>query len=101
MNQSSLVSDPTSDCTISGTNRTVQLTWGAATDTNLNGYRLYRSVDSGPFVAVSTIGIGVQEATNVHKKNLGSVRFIVRAYDKAGNESVDTNTRSFSKNSCA
>lgn len=85
-------------CSLGGTDRNVTLTWDAASDTNLLGYRLYRSIDSAPFQSVTT-NAGLQ-ASDTTRKNLNSVRYIVRAYDRAGNESEDSNAISFSKNSC-
>jgi hypothetical protein len=86
-----------------GNSRTVTFGWQASTDpavgggTNLAGYRVYRSVDSGPFTAVTITS--ALTATNTDSKGYG-LRFLVRAYDKAGNESGDSNVISYSKNSC-
>jgi hypothetical protein len=85
-------------CSLSGQNRIVQLTWDAASDTNLHGYRLYRSVDSGTFTAVATTA--ATSVSDTTRKNLNSVRYVVRSYDKAGNESEDSNALSYSKNNC-
>ncbi len=83
----------------SGADRTVTLSWGAATDTNLRGYRVYRSTDGATWSPLTTtITTG---ATDSHKKSLDSVRFYVAAYDKAGNESVASNTISLNKNQCS
>ncbi len=83
----------------SGSNRTVNLTWGSSTDTYLVGYRVYRSTDGTTWqVVASTSG---NTATNTHSKGLASVRFYVKAYDKAGNESNATNTVTLSKNQCS
>lgn len=87
-----------SSCTLSGQNRDVTMTWSSSSDANLLGYRLYRSIDSGPFEAISTVGS--TSASDSTAKNHNSVRYMVRAYDKAGNESDDSNTLSFAKNSC-
>jgi hypothetical protein len=82
-----------------GSNRTVALTWGLSTDTYLSGYRLYRSTDGTTWhIVSSTTGT---TATDIHSKGLTSVRFYVKAYDKAGNESNATNTISLSKNQCS
>ena len=88
----------TSACSLSGSNRTVTLTWDAGSDTNLLGYRLYRSIDSGTFQSVSTTAS--TSITDTTKKNLNSVRYVVRTYDTAGNESEDSNAISFPKNNC-
>lgn len=87
------------NCSMSGSDRTVSLTWNSSTDANFQGYRLYRSIDSSAFDPISTTT--TLSGGNTHKKNPNSVRFIVRSYDKAGNESGDSNIRTFQKNSCA
>jgi len=83
----------------SGTTRTVNLSWGTSTDTNLIGYRLYRSVDSEAWEVVSTTTS--LTASNTHAKTLDSVRFRVTSYDQAGNESPTTNEITLSKNQCS
>jgi prepilin-type N-terminal cleavage/methylation domain-containing protein len=83
----------------SGSDRTVTLSWGAATDTNFRGYRVYRSTDGVTWEAVSSASSF--SYTETHKKSLDSVRFYVVAYDRAGNESNATNTVSLSKNQCS
>ncbi|MFM7271631.1 MAG: prepilin-type N-terminal cleavage/methylation domain-containing protein [Actinomycetes bacterium] len=83
----------------SGTNRTVQLTWGASSDTNLVGYRVYRSTDGVSWAIVSsTTGLTASDTT---AKSLTSVRYQIAAYDQAGNESVAGNTITLSKNQCS
>jgi prepilin-type N-terminal cleavage/methylation domain-containing protein len=82
-----------------GTNRTVTLHWGFATDTNLRGYRVYKSTDGATwhaFATASTLAL-----SDTHKKSLDTVRYYVVAYDKAGNESNATNIVSLAKNQCA
>ena len=82
----------------SGTNRTATLSWGAASDANLLGYRVYRSIDNGAWeLRVTT---GSLTATDTHPKTLDSVRFKVAAYDKAGNQGPDSNVISLTKNLC-
>ena len=87
-------------CTISGNNRTVSLTWdgNAISDSNFIGYRVYRSIELAAYTQLLTTGS--QAASDTVAKSYTSVRYIVRAYDKAGNESLDSNALSFSKNSC-
>jgi hypothetical protein len=85
-------------CSLGGQDRTVQLTWDPASDANLHGYRLYRSIDSGTFTAIATTA--ATSVTDTARKNLNSVRYVVRAYDRAGNESGDSNAISYSKNAC-
>ncbi len=83
----------------SGVNRTVDLTWVASTDTNLRGYRVYRSTDGVTWAALVTTTSTT--ASDTHKKSLDSVRFYVVGYDKAGNESAPTNVISLNKNQCS
>lgn len=83
----------------SGTDRTVQLSWGASTDTNFKGYRVYQSINSAAWGAIGTSSSST--FNDVHKKSLDSVRYYVVGYDKAGNESNASNTISLSKNQCS
>jgi hypothetical protein len=81
-----------------GVNRTVNLSWGTSTDTNLVGYRVYRSTDGVSWAIVtSTTGT---TATDTNAKSLTSVRYYIAAYDKAGNESAAGNIITFAKNVC-
>jgi hypothetical protein len=82
-----------------GSNRTVSLSWGTASDTNLSGYRVYRSTDGSTWHIVTSTT--ATSASDTHSKGLASVRFSIKAYDKAGNESNATNTISLSKNQCS
>ena len=83
----------------SGSDRTVNLSWGSSTDTNFKGYRVYQSINNGTWTAIGTSSTTLM--TDVHKKSLDSVRYFVVAYDKAGNESNATNTIALSKNQCS
>jgi hypothetical protein len=85
-------------CSISGNNRIVSLTWNASTDTNLVGYRVYKSINQATFTALTTTAS--QSASDTDSKGYNSVTYRVTAYDKAGNESGVPNDLSFSKNSC-
>ncbi|MFM7616179.1 MAG: prepilin-type N-terminal cleavage/methylation domain-containing protein [Actinomycetes bacterium] len=85
--------------TCSGSNRTVNLTWGSSTDTNLVGYRVYRSTDGVSWSIVSsTISLS---ASDTSAKTLTSLRFTIAAYDMAGNESTSSNTITLAKNQCS
>jgi Tfp pilus assembly protein PilV len=86
------------NCSLSGPDRTVTLTWNGASDTNFLGYRLYRSIEQAAYQAVATTG--TVSASDTTRKNLNSVQYVVRSYDQAGNESEDSNALSFSKSSC-
>jgi prepilin-type N-terminal cleavage/methylation domain-containing protein len=82
-----------------GTTRTVNLSWGTSSDTNLVGYRVYRSTDGVTWQSIaSTTGTS---ATDTNSKSLTTVRYYVKAYDKAGNDSNATNTITLSKNQCS
>lgn len=83
----------------SGADRTVNLSWGTSSDANLLGYRIYHSVDNGPYSVLSTTS-GLT-GSDTHKKTLDSVRFKIASYDRAGNESVYTNEISLAKNQCS
>lgn len=83
----------------SGSNRTVNLTWGVSTDTNLLGYRLYKSTNGGSYTAITTTSTLTTSDTD--KKSLDSVSYKVVGYDKAGNESTTSNVISLSKNQCS
>ena len=89
---------PTGQCTIEGNNRVATFTWSASADTNLIGYRLYRSLESGAYAAVGQTS--AQSLTDSSLKSYSSVRYLVRAYDKAGNQSGETPAISYSKNTC-
>ena len=82
-----------------GSNRTVVLLWTASTDTHLVGYHVYRSTDGVSWSLVSSTSS--LTASNTHAKGLTSVRFYVKAYDSAGNESNASPTISLSKNQCS
>lgn len=83
----------------SGSDRTVSLSWNTASDTNLSGYRAYRSVNNGAWEMIrATTGT---THSDTHKKNLDSVRYYAVAYDNAGNESDATNEISLAKNQCS
>jgi hypothetical protein len=85
-------------CNVNGNDRVATLAWNTATDENFYGYRLYRSVESAPFVLINkTTALSITDSS---LKNYASVRYFVRGYDKAGNESVDSVVLSYSKNQC-
>ena len=82
-----------------GSDRTVNLSWGVSTDTNLLGYRLYKSTNGGTWTAITTTSTLTTSDTD--KKSLDSVSYRVVGYDKAGNESSASNAISLSKNQCS
>lgn len=83
----------------SGTSRTVGLAWGASTDTHFRGYRIYKSIDNAPWLALGTVSGTTGSDTD--SKLYDSLRYYVVGYDKAGNESDATNTITLSKNQCS
>jgi hypothetical protein len=85
-------------CVLQTQNRSIAFQWSASSDDNLLGYRLYRSVDTTAFQLVSTTA--ALTASDVTLKSYSSVRYVVRAYDKAGTESTDPQVLSYAKNSC-
>lgn len=87
-----------SSCTFSSSNRVVSLTWNASTDSNLVGYRVYKSINQGTFTLLSATTS--QGASDTDSKSYNSVTYRVAAYDKAGNEKIGTNDLAFSKNNC-
>ncbi len=87
-----------STCTLGGSTRTVSLTWNAASDTNLVGYRVYKSINQATFTLLTATTS--QSASDSDSKSYNSVTYRVSAYDKAGNERIGANDLSFSKNNC-
>lgn len=85
--------------TCSGSDRTVVLSWSAASDANLLAYRIYRSVDGEPYEMITSTT--TLSSSNTHKKNLDSVRFTVAAYDRAGNEGPSSDEIALAKNQCS
>jgi predicted phage tail protein len=65
---------------------TVELAWDRNTETDFRGYRVYRSVDGGPFERIAD----TVESPNFSDKNIQSgkrYRYTVSAVNQAGNES--------------
>ena len=85
-------------CEITANDRVATLSWDPSSDENFNGYRLYRSVEAAPFAVVAqTTSLSLIDNS---AKNYASVRYLARAYDKAGNESADSAVVSYAKNRC-
>lgn len=82
-----------------GNDRTVTLTWGVSTDTNLLGYRVYKSVNGGDYSLLGSVATLSMSDTDL--KTLTSLSYRVVAYDKAGNEGNPTNVITLSKNQCS
>jgi prepilin-type N-terminal cleavage/methylation domain-containing protein len=83
----------------SGVDRTVTMQWGVSTDTYFLGYRVYKSTNGGSWTAITTTSTLYTSDTD--KKSLDSVSYYVVGYDKAGNESAQSNVISLSKNTCS
>jgi hypothetical protein len=81
-----------------GADRTIVLNWGLSSDTHLRGYRIYRDAGSGFAELGATSNLTF---TDVHKKNVNTMRYQVVGYDKAGNESDATDIIALSKNQCS
>jgi len=84
----------TTTCSISGSTRTATMTWDASGDANFVGYRVYRSVASGAF---SAVGITASQSFSDQTSKGDLVQYKVRAYDKAGNETADSNVLVYQK----
>ena len=84
----------------SGISRTVNLSWSLSTDTNLRGYRVYRSTDGVTWSVYSQVSLTLLTDATL-SKTLDSVRYYIVAYDKAGNQSNATNIVALSKNQCS
>jgi prepilin-type N-terminal cleavage/methylation domain-containing protein len=86
-----------------GSNRTINITWGASSDAegNLKGYRVFRSTDAVNWTAIGTTS--ALTLSNTHSKNSTTMMFKLVAYDKAGNESASAPTPPISlvKNQCS
>jgi hypothetical protein len=89
---------PADQCEIVGNDRIATFTWSASSDSNLIGYRLYRSVESAAYTVVGQTS--ALTLTDSSLKSYSSVRYLVRAYDKAGNHSADSAVVSYAKNKC-
>jgi hypothetical protein len=68
----------------------IHLSWKKATDAEaVYGYEIFRSAEGGPFQHVNS----VKGTTYVDRNVIGGIeyRYFVRAYDLAGNRSVESN----------
>ena len=108
LNSRSIVLDTTKPATpgsfsrsgsCAGNNRTVNLSWAAASDTYLVGYHVYRSTDGVSWVLIKSTAF--LNASDTNDKRLTSVRYYVTAYDSAGNESNASSIISLAKNQCS
>ena len=81
----------------SGTDRTVNLSWSAATDTYLVGYHVYTSSDGSVWALNATSAGLTATVTNFWNS---TAYYRVKAYDSAGNESSATTSISLAKKQC-
>lgn len=59
----------------------ITISWGVASDTNLSGYHLERSLDNGSYTRIYT-GTAISYVDNIPKGQYKTVRYRVRGYDK-------------------
>jgi hypothetical protein len=70
---------------------TVSLSWSAITDSDLNGYRVYRTNIDGRFVRLISIDAGTTGATDPITSSLfynKKIGYAVSSFDEGGNESL-------------
>ena len=78
----------------SGSTRSTTMTWNSSSDANLLGYRLYESVGGASYsFDTSTSSASVTWPS----KKTDVVNYEVRSYDKAGNESGNSNVLTLAK----
>ena len=87
-----------SSCGFVSNDRIVTLTWDASQDDHLAGYRLYHKVGDEDFQLVATTSS--PSASHTSQKSAESVQYMVRAYDRAGSESPNSNVLTYPRNSC-
>lgn len=68
------------------TANTIELTWERNTETDLQGYRVYRSVDGGPFASITDV-IDAPAYSDRNVQRGPKYRYAVAAVDQAGNQS--------------
>jgi fibronectin type 3 domain-containing protein len=85
---------PTSLTTSNQTSNSVQLSWGASTDSGgsgLAGYKIYRQLGSGARLPVGTVGPSTLSFTDRPLQSGNSYTYTVVAFDKAQNHSAASN----------
>lgn len=71
-----------------------ELNWGANSETDLSGYRVYYGTSSGSYEQAFGQGVNVGDATSFSVNDLASGQryyFAITAYDTSGNESGYSN----------
>ena len=66
------------------------LAWSTSPEEDIRGYKVYRSLDEGPWTPITVVGQG-QVYTDRTVPAEGQVTYVVTAYDRAGNESLQSN----------
>jgi hypothetical protein len=74
------------------TTSSATLTWAPSTDSNLAGYKIYRSTTSGVYgTALATVPAGTVTYQETGLSANTTYFFVITAYDSAGNESLFSN----------
>jgi hypothetical protein len=68
--------------------QSIQLSWGANTETDLAAYRVYRGVAGGPMQRIAEVAVPAYSDGNVEPAK--TYRYAVSAVDQVGNESVQS-----------
>jgi hypothetical protein len=71
----------------------VTIEWDANTESDLDGYRLYQRTESTVYDYENPVA-DIEETMTSHSLDMtveGEYRWIMRVYDKSGNESIDSN----------
>ena len=83
-----------------GTTITLTAIWDANTETDLAGYRVYRT--DGTRTMIGTVSAPTHQYgpfnTTVPDQSAGVLKFVVTAYDTNNNESLDSNTATWTYN---
>ena len=66
------------------------LAWSTSPEEDIRGYKVYRSLNEGPWTPITVVGQG-QVYTDRTVPAEGRVTYVVTAYDRAGNESLQSN----------
>lgn len=77
---------------VTGTARSVELTWTASTSPGVTGYRVYRSTASGgPYTEVTTAPVAGTSFTDQIVQGGVTYYYVVRSVDASGNQSANSN----------
>ncbi len=77
---------------VTGTARSVDLTWTASTSAGVTGYRVYRATTSGgPYTEVTTAPVTGTAFTDQIVQGGLTYYYVVRAVDSSGNQSTNSN----------